>query len=393
MSGRRRWAGLLACVVVGCGGDDGSSDVDAGQEPGVELRGAAADRLALLPPQIVPHLAAADGQLLMVGGVESTDEPAFLRLAAEAVLVDTRTGEQEELDAPRADGPVHVAAAAGGSEGFVVTGERCAEGDRLPADDWLCSPGSGTAFLLEPGSRIWKEIPFADELSPARTDQRWTFQSQLGATPDGQVFALVRSGPSDVDAVKSTRLLVLEAGSWIERAVLPDQRTPSVCATDDAFYTQSSAPSDPPTGDGTPPAADLTLNEVPLGGGEPEAVSLPEVDASFGGVAVALGCDRSGPYLTSSTPAPDAPMVLFGRRDGRWQAIGGDWPPGIVHELASAPDGIAVTSMALTANRFDAHTIAANAGDAVTAPARHGERQFVPDATSGGFVTVDRPSL
>lgn len=120
----------------------------------------------------------------------------------------------------------------------------------------------------------------------------------------------------------------------------------------------------------------------------------PEVDASFGGVAVALGCDRSGPYLTSSTPAPDAPMVLFGRHDGRWQAIGGDWPPGIVHELASAPDGIAVTSMALTANRFDAHTIAANAGDAVTAPARHGERQFVPDATSGDFVTVGPlPSL
>lgn len=378
----------LAYVVVGCGGGDGSSDVEAGQAPGVELRGVAADRLTLEAPQISPEFAAANGQLLLVGGIESTEDPAFLRLADDAVIVDTGTGEAEVIDAPRADVPVHVAAAVGGTDGFVVTGQRCREGDQLPADDWFCSPGSGTAFVLERGARAWTEIPFSDELSPARTEEPWTFQSRLGATPDGQVFALVFSGPSDAAAAKSTRLLVLEDGSWTGRTVLPIEQAPRVCATQDAFYALTSTPSTSPIGDGQPPPADMTLYEIPNRGGEPETVPLPEIDASYGGVAVALACDRSGPYLTSSTAAPDAPMVLFGRREGQWRAIGGDWSPGIVDRMASAPDGIAVVSMALSADRFDTHTVSANADNVVTAPARYGERRFVADATSGDFVTV-----
>jgi hypothetical protein len=380
---------VTVCGLAGCGGDGGlSAETEAGHVPGVELSGAAVERIRAEAPEVLPELAAAQGELLVVGGIESTDDPMFLEVAPDAFVVDTATGEASDIDAPRADVPVRVQGAAGGTNGFVVVAERCTDGHQLPVEDWLCAPGSGTAFLLANGSDTWEEIPFPDEVSPSRGEAPWTFQAQVGATPAGDVFAVVRSGPSAPEGPKVTRLVVLADGSWTVRSALRDEPVIGACASDEGFFVLTSTSSAPPVGDGTPPSADMALYEVPPAGGDPRSVALPDVDTSFGGVAVALACDGSGAYLTSSTSSPDAPMLLFGRRGGDWQSIGGQWPAGIVQRLASAPDGVAVVSMAMTADGFDAHTVSAGEDETTTLEPRYGERQFVPDATAGDFVTV-----
>lgn len=335
-----------------------------------------------------------DGQVLLVGGLEQADTGA-LRVPGEAVVVDASTGGSSTVPAPEADMSTRVVEATGGVDGFVVIGARCPEGDRLSILEPVCSARSATAFLLRPGADVWEEIPFPDRVSPPRTPEPWTFQSLVAATPGGDVFALVSGGPNEI-AYPPWRLLVLRDGEWVERATMPDVDPKGVCASREAYYVLTSDTSPPPTGEhqpgpgreGPPPPARMALYEVPFGGGEPSPVSLPDVDTSMAGVAVSLACDRGGPYLTSSTPTSDAPMVVFARRAGRWETVEGDWSPGLVQRTHSAPDGVAIEVTMLRPIRLTVHTVAAGEQAARALDPRFGHRLLAPDPVDGGFVTV-----
>jgi hypothetical protein len=335
-------------------------------------------------------MAASGGQLLVVGGIDQVpDEPDVLRVASEAVLVDLETGEASELAAPEADVPVHVLGAAADPEGFVVIGQRCAGGDRLPAEDWLCQPGTATAFRLGADDRSWEEIPFPESVSPLRGDAPWTFQPTVGTVPDGGVFVVARTGPASSGS-DPTLVLVLDGERWVEVASVPDVRPVGACATADAIHVLTSITSVTSVpGEGTPPPAEMTLYEVSLDGGGAEAVDLPEVDTSIGGVAVAAACDRSSVYLTSSTPDPSVPMQLYARRGTAWRLMGGDWEAGIVTRMASAPNGVAVVSQAIAGeDDLVARTVHADEDTAERVEGENVERELVTDPGSGNFVTV-----
>ncbi|HEX6237264.1 MAG TPA: hypothetical protein VFZ68_08720 [Acidimicrobiales bacterium] len=194
MPGDSRYSRLAVAVMIAasCGG--GAADhAETGRSSGVDLPEAASDHFGS-PPAVRPEVAAANGQVLLVGGVEQAGADA-LRAPDEAVVVDVSTGDSSTVPAPEADMPTLVVEAVGGVDGFVVIGARCREGDRLPALEPVCPPRSATAFLLRPGADAWEEIPFPDRISPPRTSEPWTFQSLVGATPGGDVFALISSGP------------------------------------------------------------------------------------------------------------------------------------------------------------------------------------------------------
>jgi hypothetical protein len=379
--------GVAVSVAVGACGDGSSPDVDAGQAAGRELPSAAADRLLWEPPRAHPVMAASDGQLLVVGGIDQLpDEPDLLRVASDAVLVDLATGEESLLAAPEADVPVHVLGAAADPEGFVVTGQRCAGGDRLPADEWSCRPGTATAFRLSADDRSWEEIPFPESVSPLRGDTPWTFQPTMGTVPDGSVFVVALTGPASPGS-DPTPVLVLDRERWVEVASLADVRPVGACATADAIYVLTSVTST--SEEGTPPPAEMELYEAPIGGGDAVAVDIPDVDTSFGGIAVAAACDRSGVYLTSSTPDPSEPMQLYARRGTEWRLVGGDWEAGIVTRLASAPNGIAVVSQSIAGeDALVALTVHAGEDTAERIAGENVERALVTDRSSGNFVTV-----
>jgi len=361
-----------------------------GQSVGRALPSAVADRVLWEPPRVPPVMAASSGQLLVVGGIDQVpDEPGLLRVEREAVLVDLETGEASQLAAPEADVPVHVLGAAADPEGFVVIGQRCVGGDRLPAEDWLCRPGTATAFRLSADARSWEEIPFPESVSPPRGDTPWTFLPTVGTVPDGGVFVVARTGPAGPGS-DPTLVLVLDGGRWVEVASLPDVRPVGACATAEAIHVLTSVTSVTPVpGEGTPPPAEMVLYEAPVGGGGAVAVDLPEVDASIGGVAVAAACDRSGVYSTSSTPDPSVPMQLYVRRGTAWRLVGGDWEAGIVTRMASAPNGIAVVGQTIAGEgALVARTVHAVEDTAERVGAENVTRELVTDQANGNFVTV-----
>lgn len=177
---------------------------------------------------------------------------------------------------------------------------------------------------------------------------------------------------------------------------MPDVDPKGVCASREAYYVLTSDTSPPPSAErqpgpareGPPPPARMALYEVPAGGGEPSPVSLPDIDTSMAGVAVSLACDRGGPYVTSSTPTSDAPMVVFARRARRWETVEGDWSPGLVQQTHSSSDGVAIVVTKLRPIRLTVHAVAAGERTSRTLDPRFGERLLVPDPIDGGLVTI-----
>lgn len=380
--------GLAALIAASCGqGRQASVGADGGASQRTPLPSAVIERIRADPPSVAPEMAASGGNLLVVGGLELVeDTEPFLRVAAEAVLVDVSSGKAEPIPAPESGGPVYILGATADQEGFIVVGQRCTDGGRLPLDDWLCAPGSGTAFRLDlDAPHEWREIPFP-ESAPSLANVATTFQPIVGTTPAGQAFVAVRSGVSG-PTPKLVRILTLEGEVWKPIAEFPDARVVEACASSEAFFVLTSGTSVQTNESAS--STEFTLHEVPITGGGPSEVSLPDVDTSMGGVAVAMACDRSGPYLTSSKPNLESPMSVLALRGGKWQQIVGDWTPELVHRLGSAPNGVVLVSLVTRrAETLMVRVIGAGETTARALPSEYVSRHFIADATSGGFITV-----
>jgi hypothetical protein len=375
--------GVLSLTpIVGCGSDEPAVQV-AGDPTATAMPEDASNRLLAGPPATEPSLAASGGQLLVVGGLQVAEDDAgrFLRAAEDALIVDVATGESQSIAAPGAERPILVRGAVGDSEGFVVIGQVCTEARRLDANGWECSPNTGVAYRLNlDGALDWTEIPLPEAAAGAH-DSLVSFEPIIGSTPAGQAFAAVQSGPPSSEPLP-VRLMVLDDAGWMQVAEVGGVRMRAACASTSAFYILAERPAESAS-------AALVLLEVAADSASPIEVALPELNASFGGIAVQLACDRSGPYVTTAAPDLNVPMSTLRWRDGVWTPIGGDWSAELVHRMTSASAGVVVVSLgAAGAARYRARSIGADQLTSAPLPAEDAARLFVPDPVNDDFVAV-----
>ncbi|MGQ0832842.1 MAG: hypothetical protein ACT4OV_14315, partial [Microthrixaceae bacterium] len=369
----------LSLAVSGCanaGRNDARLDVGVGQGAVVALSPEVAARLV----SGQRHLAATQGKLLAVGGLDAvTNEPGYLQVPDSALLVDVDTGEATELPAPRSDVPVHVLGATADANGFLVLGARCANGNRLDARDWGCEGGAAVAFRLDlNGAAKWQSLEL-----PASFEQReaqMVFQVvTLDVTATGKAFALVQNGPASEPGRPARQALVLEAGSWHVAAELSSDRLLGACGAGDTTYVLQETGAQ---------AGGVALTAVALEDGALTSVHLPDLYTGYGATAVRLGCDASGPYLTTSKPDDVTPLTLYALREGSWAPIGGDWAPSVIDSITSASIGVAVRTFHTSPARYEIRMVRAGDTAARTLPESAQYRTLVPEFGGDSFVTV-----
>lgn len=378
---------LVVASVVSCS-DEARDDVRTTPASGEELPIALSERLLWNAPRVPPETAVSDGAILAVGGLDVAEQDGRVRLPESGLLVDLDAGTTTEVPAVPSHTPVQVIDAAGDASGFVVVGLYCDE-TGFGVGEYECLPGTGASFRLDGDGRSWRELPLPSEVVPSGSADIWVFQPQLGVGPEGNVFMIVRAGPVGTGSALPFHLLHLDGDRWVHATELSPNLVVDACAAADGVYVLSSLPGETVM-EGPPPPAVLRLDKVAPGSREPVPVDLPDIDASIGGAAVAMACDRGGPYVTSSPPAPDASLTLHARRSGRWMRVDGDWGNAITAEIASAPDGIVLI------NHVDdgrgrvsrAFTVSASGSSATALDGDSGLRRFEPDVSSGGFVAV-----
>jgi hypothetical protein len=378
---------LGAASLVSCS-DGGEESVGTAQVPGRELSAEVADRLIWTAPRVPPEMAATGDEILVVGGLDVVESDGLLRLPDSALLVDTAADTVTEVPTPRSDTSVHVVDAAADASGFVVAGLRCDDAG-FSVGEYECLPGSGASFRLDTDSASWRELSLPAEVTPANPDEPWVFQPELGLAPDGRVFMVVRAGPTGASGPLPFRLLYLDGDRWLHGAELSTDLVVDACAAADGVYVLSSLPGETVV-EGSPPPATLRLVRTGLDGGALAPVDLPDIDTSIGGAAVAMACDKTGPYVTSSRPDPSADLALYALRGEAWTQIDGDWGNAIPLEVASAAEGVALVNLtpAGSGRTAQAFTVSASSGTAAALGGDSGLRRFEPDPTTGGFVAV-----
>lgn len=178
---------------------------------------------------------------MVVGGLEPSNGTGapWLSVPPDALVIDVTTGESTSVPAPTAGEPMLTLDAVGTRAGFVVIGQTCPEGDRLPPEEPMCETGDPVSLRYEPASEEWQPIVLPDSVRPPHDGEAFTFQPRLATTPDGGAFLVVRSGRA-ATADEATRLLVLSDDTGTEQALLPSTRIVGACATSEAFYLLTS---------------------------------------------------------------------------------------------------------------------------------------------------------